>query len=392
MLIHRLRVSGLLSFGPDGIDLPMQDLNVLIGPNGSGKSNLVEVLSLLRASPTNLPQPVKEMGGVREWLWKGKESAHVATIEATVSNPQGKMPVRHVLKITEHGERFEVVDERIENERPRPGQADTYFYYRFQDGHPVLNDFSQQRLQLQRENIKPEESILSQVRDPQRYPVLSMLQDLYQRIRLYRNWSFGPTAEWRREQSAHGRADVLSEGGENLALVLTKIRPRVKQELISSLQKLYEGIKDVHLTVDGGNVLLFLEETDGREVAGREIPATRLSDGTLRYLSLLAILLHPDPPPLVAIEEPELGLHPDVLPHLADLLVQSSRRTQLVVTTHSRTLVDALTEYPSTVLVCSKENGESQISRLDEAALKAWLDKYTLGSLWSKGEIGGNRW
>jgi predicted ATPase len=387
MLIHRLKVSGLLSFGPDGIDLELEDLNVLIGPNGSGKSNLIEVLSLLRASPTNLPQPVKEMGGVREWLWKGKESTGVATIEATVRNPQGRMPVRHALKITEHGERFEVVDERIENESPRPGQPDTYFYYRFQDGNPVLNDFKQQRLQLQRENIKPEESILSQVRDPERYPVLSWLQEQYQRIRIYRNWAFGPMAEWRREQSAHSRADVLTEGGENLALVLSKIRPRVKLDLLASLQKLYDGINDVHLTVDGGNVLLFLEETDGRE-----IPATRLSDGTLRYLSLLAILLHPDPPPLIAIEEPELGLHPDVLPHIAELLVRASQRTQLIVTTHSRMLVDALTDQPSSVLVCSKERGESQISRLSQPELRDWLEKYTLGDLWSKGEIGGNRW
>ena len=74
MFIYRLRISGLLSFGPDGIDLPLEKLNVLIGPNGSGKSNVLEVLSLLRASPTSSPQPVKEMGGVWEWLWKGKES------------------------------------------------------------------------------------------------------------------------------------------------------------------------------------------------------------------------------------------------------------------------------------------------------------------------------
>ena len=64
MLIRQLKVSGLLSFGPTGIDLPLQSLNVLIGPNGSGKSNLLEVLSLLRASATKLPEPVKEMGGV----------------------------------------------------------------------------------------------------------------------------------------------------------------------------------------------------------------------------------------------------------------------------------------------------------------------------------------
>lgn len=387
MLIRRLKVSGLLSFGPNGIDLPLESLNVLIGPNGSGKSNLLEVLSLLRASPTKLSEPVKEMGGVREWLWKGSQSARAATIDAVIDYPQGNMPLRHVLEITEHGDRFEVADERIENEHPPQGQTDAYFYYRFQKGHPALNDLSQQRRGLQRESVKPEESILSQVRDPESYPVLHWLQEQYERIGLYRSWTFGPSAGVRREQSAQGRNDVLSDGGENLALVLSKIRGRVKNELVGSLRKLFDGIEDIQLSIGGGNVLLFLEET-----GGREIPASRLSDGTLRYLSLLAILLHPDPAPLVAIEEPELGLHPDVMPHIADLLVRASSRSQLIVTTHSRLLVDALTDRPSTVVVCAKENGESRFERLDKAALEAWLDKYSLGDLWSMGELGGNRW
>lgn len=387
MLIHHLKVSGLLSFGPKGVDLPLQALNVLIGPNGSGKSNFLEVLSLLRASPTKLPEPVKEMGGVREWLWKGPHSRRAASIDAVIAYPQGKMPIRHVLEIAEHAERFEVTDERIENVRPYEDQRDAYFYYRFGKGHPVLSVFSGQRRRLRRENVKPEESILSQVRDPESYPVLHWLQEQYDRIRLYRSWTFGPLAGVRREQSAQGRSDILNDGGENLALVLSKIRSRVKKDLIQSLQMLFEGIEDIHLTVDGGNVLLFLEEAEGRE-----IPATRLSDGTLRYLSLLVILLHPDPPPLVAIEEPELGLHPDIMPHIAELLIRASERTQLVVTTHSRMLVDALTDRPESIVVCSKEAGESRFERLDAEALSAWLDKYTLGELWSKGELGGNRW
>lgn len=385
MFINHLKVSGLLSFGPQGIDLPLEDLNVLIGPNGSGKSNLLEVLALLRASPTNLPHPVKEMGGVKEWLWKGEGSPRRASIDAVVSYP--RQPVRHVLEITEHGDRFEVVDERIENEKPHAGLSDAFFYYRFQHGNPALNDFSEERRGLRRESVKPEESILSQVRDPERYPVLHWLQEQYDRIRLYRNWSFGPMAPWRREQSAQGRGDVLSEGGENLALVLSKFGSRVRNEIIESLHELYSGIEGFRLTVEGGNVLLFLEES-----GGREIPATRLSDGTLRYLSLLAVLHHPEPPPLVAIEEPELGLHPDVTPHLAELLVRASKRCQLVVTTHDRMLVDALTDHPSSVVVCTKKEGESRFERLDPVALKAWLDSYTLGTLWSMGEIGGNRW
>jgi predicted ATPase len=118
----------------------------------------------------------------------------------------------------------------------------------------------------------------------------------------------------------------------------------------------------------------------------------RLSDGTLRYLSLLAVLLNPDPGSLVAIEEPELGLHPDVIPHVAELLVRASHRTQLIVTTHSRMLVDALSDHASSVVVCEKENGESRLERLNGIALDAWLDKFSLGELWSIGEIGGNRW
>lgn len=387
MLIQRLKVSGLLSFGPDGIDLPLERLNVLIGANGSGKSNLLEVLSLLRASPTNLPEPVKEMGGVREWLWKGAGARSVASIDAVLAYPKGKSPVRHVLEITDHGGRFEVTDERIEYEKPQRGRDDVYFFYRFQQGRPVLNDLSETDRGLHRDSVKPEQSILSQVRDPERYPVLNWMQEQYERISLYRNWSFGPSASLRREQSTHGRGDVLRDGGENLPLVLSKIRPRVRNQLVESLRKFYEGIEDVQLTVEGGTVLLFLVES-----GGREIPATRLSDGTLRYLSLLAVLLNPDTGPLIAIEEPELGLHPDVIPHVADLLVQASQRTQLVVTTHSRMLVDALTDHPSSVVVCEKENGESRFERLNGPALSAWLDKYSLGELWSIGEIGGNRW
>src|ERR1700742_3728706 len=85
-------------------------------------------------------------------------------------------------------------------------------------------------------------------------------------------------------------------------------------------------------------------------------PAARLSDGTLRYLCLLTILLHPEPPPLICIEEPELGLHPDIIPKVADLLVDASHRTQLIVTTHSEALVSRLSEIPESVVVCERDD------------------------------------
>ena len=137
----------------------------------------------------------------------------------------------------------------------------------------------------------------------------------------------------------------------------------------------------------GGTVALYLEEADSRT-----IPATLLSDGTLRYLCLLAILLHPEPPPLVVIEEPELGLHPDLLPTLAELLRSASERSQLIVTTHSDVLVDALTDTPESVVICEKHEGRTEMRRLDKEDLAKWLKDYTLGNLWSSGQLGGNRW
>lgn len=388
MLIKHLKVEGLLSFGPDGIDLPLNNLNVLIGPNGSGKSNLIEVLTLMKAAPRNLPEPVKEMGGVREWLWKGADSTGKAMIDVVVKNSPGQtMDLRHVLCITEHGNRFEVVDERIENENPHPKKSTPFFFYQFQHGKPVLLDFKKKERTFKRENIRPEESILSQIRDPESYPVLAYLQEKYADIRLFRSWLFGPGAALRREQNTQARNDFLSDGGENLGPVLSRAFLQGKRELIDSLRALYDNIEDLHILVDAGNMQIYVEES-----GGRQIPATRLSDGTLRYLCLLAILLHPNPPAMIAIEEPELGLHPDILPHVAQLLRKASEQTQLIVTTHSRILIDALGEEPESVIVCEKADGQSHFERLNADQLKDWLDTYSLGQLWSKGEIGGNRW
>ena len=386
-LIRRLKISGMLSFGPRGIDLPMEPLNVFIGPNGSGKSNLIEALALLRAAPHNLPEPVKAMGGISEWLWKGDNAPDVATIDAVVNYPEGIMPLRHVLEIVEHGERFEVVDERIENEQPQGSNPDPYFFYRFQRGNPVINDSSGERRGLRRETVRPEESILSQRDDPDHYPALYWLKEQYGGIRLYRNWQFGPAAPLRKSPNATERSDFLSENGENLALVLSRFRGDTRRDFIKSLAQLYEGAENFQIAVDGGSVSLFIEES-----GGRSIPASRLSDGTLRYMALAAILLDPDPPPLVVIEEPELGLHPDVVLGIGEMLIQASERTQLVVTTHSRVLINALEDHASSVVVCEKRDGQSQMKRLDSEQLEVWLEKYSLGYLWSIGELGGNRW
>ena len=345
MLIAGLRVSGLLSFGPRGVDLPMEPLNVLIGANGSGKSNLLEVIGLLRAAPEDRGELFGRRGDAGEWFWKG-ESAGAAAVEAIVDCPDGAGRLRHTMTVADDGGRLRVTAEEV-------------------TGAEAGESGSERRGDA----------------------ALGRLRDQYTRIRLYQNWTFGPSAALRRNQGAQATSDFLNDGGENLAVVLAGFRGEAKRRLVDALGELADGIVDVSCPVTGGAAALFLEER-----GGHRIPATRLSDGTLRYLSLLAILLHPDPPLLIALDQPELGLHPDAVGEVAGLLGEASERTQIVVTTHSRMLVDALTHRPSSVVVCEKENGESRFERLDGTRLKAWLEKYSLGELWSSGELGGNRW
>ncbi len=390
MLIRELTLRGILSFGPDSAPLAMQPLNVLIGPNGSGKSNLLESIDLLRSAPKKLTAPMRGSAGsgVREWIWKGTKNGH-ACVEAIVSYPTGQQPLRHRIEFAETAARFELLDEVIENQHADPGHDDPFFFYRFQNGRPALSVRDGGRRQLQREDVAADESILSQRKDPDQYPELSYLANKYSDVRLYREWSFGRTSVFRSPQSADLPSDSLEEDFSNLGLFLNHLRgvPKAKKAILHHLRDLYAGLDDFDVRIKGGTVEVFLTERDFI------MPASRLSDGTLRYLCLLAILCDPTPPALVCIEEPELGLHPDMLPKIADLLSEASSRTQLIVTTHSDILVDAMTETPECVVVIEKHDGKTECKRLEETdELKKWLEKYRLGQLWTRGEIGGTRW
>jgi predicted ATPase len=389
-LLHTLSARNLLSFGPQSPPLQMRNLNVLIGPNGSGKSNLLEVIALLRSTPTDCRPVILKGGGVAEWIWKGKSDAP-ASVEAVVANPAGNQPLRHVFEFEVANQSFQIADERIEDQgvdTAQPGGISSRFYYRFQRGMPIIKLAGGPEFRVSRDKIDPELSILAQRRDPDNYPEITYLAGTYERIRLYREWAFGRNTVFRQPQKVDVRNDRLEEDFSNLGLFLNRLRrhPGAKKAVLAGLVDLYEGLTDFDVSIEGGTVQVFFTEGEF------SIPATRLSDGSVRYLCLLAILCDPDPPPLIGIEEPELGLHPDLLPKLADRLVDASRRCQLIVTTHSDILVDALSDHPESVIVCEKHAGMTSLERLDPEKLAPWLEQYRLGQLWTRGQIGGTRW
>ncbi|RKG57078.1 chromosome segregation protein SMC [Corallococcus sp. AB011P] len=400
-MLRSIRLRNLLSFGPDSEAFPLQALNVLIGPNASGKSNLIEALGLLRATPSNLLAPIREGGGVSEWLWKGGpgSSAPVAELDVVLEYPKGVMPLRYQLAFTVEGQRLDLVNEAIQNERPKESNRSSTDFYRYHSGSPVLNarmsmasppGSADGRMWRAVQQVSPDQSILSQRRDEDAYPELTYVGAQFGRISLHREWNLGRYTPPRLPQRTDLPGDFLLEDASNLGLVLNDLefRPGVKKALLENLRLLYARVEGLSVRISGGTVQVFFHE----EGLSAPIPATRLSDGTLRYLCLLTLLCHPTPPPLVCIEEPELGLHPDILPVIGRLLIEASTRTQLIVTTHSDTLVSALSEVPESVVVCEQEQGGTVLRRLEKEKLSEWLSRYSLGEVWRMGELGGTRW
>lgn len=392
--LRSLRLDGLLSFPVGSDPIPLTPLNVLIGPNGSGKSNLIEAIELLHATPTAFAAAIRDGGGAQEWLWKGVEFTRSATIEAVIDGSKPIPDLRYRLTFEALNHRTEVSDEALEETKKRgAGKKDVFFYYRFQAGHPVLNvrekkngkQWTERR--LERQSLAAGESVLSQRKDPDLYPELTWVGQQFARIQIFREWSFGRYVPLRQPQPADLPSDILLPDSRNLGLVLNEMEHRgVGSELNQLLRRFLPRYQRLSTRVQGGTVQFYLHE----EGLQTPVPSTRLSDGTIRFVALLALLLSPSLPPLICIEEPELGLHPDVLALFADLVVQASARTQLILTTHSDALVSALTEQVESVLVCEHLGRGTEVSRLGSDKLKVWLDKYRLGEIWRIGEIGGN--
>lgn len=417
--LKSLRLDGILSFPPNSEAIPLQPLNVLIGPNGSGKSNLIEGIELLHSLPTGFASAIREGGGVREWLWKGDDTDGTGTIDAEVepSNIEELLSLSMViherntihyrLSFAASGTRVEVTDEVIEDVgytsiQPTEDQlwlkaAGEYadFFYHLQDGNPVVNTrietgstkvVRRAKRDLDRKTLKLDDSILMQLKDPWVYPELTALGKYFEAIRSFREWTIGREAEVRRPQPTDLPNDTLAPDSRNLGLILNQLEHSgAWSEFNGYLKRFLPRFDRYSTRIEGGTVQFYLHENGLKQ----PIPATRLSDGTIRFIAILAQLLAPTPPPLICMEEPELGLHPDAIALLAGLLQEASARTQLIVTTHSDALVSALTEVADSVLVCEYRGG-TVLKRVESEKLRFWLDKYKLGEIWRIGEIGGN--
>ncbi|HUJ20254.1 MAG TPA: AAA family ATPase [Bryobacteraceae bacterium] len=381
-LLQSIVLQNILSFKNSSIEL--QPLNVLIGPNAVGKSNLIEAVGLLRAAARNRAEPFLQ-GGVRSWLNWAARPPLAATLECTISG-KDDMTYRYSFAFTEIQNSLLVRTEHLEC----LGPASPRILLERSDTQYKLGDLSSAG-QVLTASVQPSEFALGLIRHPSEQEIPFISQRVGS-VAIYREFSTVPNtiSGARYGASTNLTGHQLSDDGQNLALVLNEMhRTGTLENIRAPLRRFCERFQDIRVGIQQAIALTYLVE-DG---IVEPLPAVRISDGTLRFLCLLAVLMHPDPPPVICIEEPEIGLHPDALRLVAELLIEASQRMQVIVTTHSEALVDALSAKPETVVVCERDaENSTQFQRLSRKDLEAWLEKYRLGELWRMGEIGGNRW
>jgi len=398
-IFQNLMLSRFLSFG-DEQEIELQPLNLLIGPNGSGKSNLIEAFRILNATPEDIGKPIREGGGISEYVWKGDAVYNSLEIGVKVNWESGDFHLSYGLSLFNNGLRLELLDEAIKPISDNATNSLPEFIYSLMDDgrgeiYPKLpiastSTNAPSEVQYARDviSVQSERSILSQFKDPSRYPAISHLQKVFSEIHFYTGWNLGRYGTLRYPQKADLPSNRLLEDGSNLGLVLINKPFSLRQEITEKLKIVLPTVEEIFPKVEGGTVPLYIREKG----FSTPTPAARLSEGTLRYLCLLTLLLDPTPPPIICLEEPEAGLHPHVVSQIAELLIDASQRTQLIVTTHSDALISGLSEHPEAVIVCERDEEGTHLKRLEPAQIRPWLDRYALGDLWREGHLGGTAW
>jgi predicted ATPase len=395
-----IKIEGFRSFKK--VELEMPRLAVLIGPNGGGKSNFLDLLALMvEAGGGQLGNGIFKRGGflniafgfdptreVRIEL-RFREALPWRKLELVAESGDKRLDVRFKMAARSLGTAAQVTEELVRQESVAEPSLSADIVSRGPAG-AVFRVWSESgALTDQRRAVDyPTELMISQVRDPTNYAAASMVLKEFAGWTFYRDIDVGPDSRVR--QPTLIRPDVqLLPDGSNLSSVLYSIQqghPELWTGMLEDVHTAYPDFVKLTVPAGGGDGKVHLRWFE-RPYEKEGMSANLLSDGTLKLLCLIAILKSPSPPPLICIDEPELGLHPDWIELVAELLQDAAMRTQVIVATHSPQIVAKLE--PEQVIVTEKADGETQLTQLKTADLQNWLKDFSLADLWLSGEIGG---
>lgn len=356
-MITRITISGYKSI--KHLDLELRPINILLGGNGVGKSNFISLFSLIRnVYNRNLQNYVQIKGGADSFLHFGKKVTD--TIKLTIYFGNEKSDTNQfILTLQEAQDSLAIRSTKT-----------------------AFNSFGTWHYTDYESNVW--ESGFSRINTGQAFWVNGWLQ-------VFDVYHFHDTGD---RSPMKSTADIddnwsLKRDGSNIAAFLfylkTKHYKHFKriERTVQSIAPFFDGFVLEPSRLNENVIKLEWKE---KGFPDSQFNAYHLSDGTLRFICLATLLMQPEPPDTIIIDEPELGLHPVAINKLAAMVRKASEDTQVILSTQSVNLIDQFE--PEDVIVADRKDGSSIFKRLDKSELQGWLEEYTLGDLWGKNVIG----
>ncbi len=379
-MLKELRVRNYKSL--EDVAIPLKPLTVFVGPNNAGKSNILDCLLFLRELLELGAPSVTSRGGFRYIVWGGDLKRQIEIeLNAQVPDAGKERSITYRVEIaggpTHYALAREIFLLRTNGEERKLLEFPT------EQGMASLWD--ENGAKRGRFGIGGARQLhLSECKDPTRYPILGAFSQAMS------SWAFYNFVPSRMALPQPARKDLrLQMEGENISSVLHTFQSEYGQSFLEVEELLKSGVPEVEqlltpLTEEGRTYLAFQER--GFPL---RIPSWAMSDGTLRLLGQLAVITSPDPPALICFEEPENCIHPGLLELVVDVLKSASRRTQILVTTHSPDFLNFLKD-PEALMIVEKMDGKTQCREArDTAGIKEALKTLGLGKLWYSGHLGG---
>jgi len=376
--LDRIRIAGLRRLSQ--VDLAVRPLMVLIGANGVGKTSFLDALSLLSASAAgNLNAALSQWGGIASLATRGRDDGISFLVDMAVP---GHNPLEYTLLLTPKGSGYAVASEVLSQSRglPQPfthinSTYDDIRYYKPEAKRFVRPDWEH----------NPLETSLAQV--PKMFREPEELRRILATTTRYHALNVAPRAPVKLPQPMKP-AHLPGVDGEDLLPYLYSLREGNRNRfdaIIDTLRAVFPDFEELNFPPVAAGMLAMTWKDKNFDMP---ISTHELSEGTLRFLWLVSLLQSPNLAAVTMIDEPEVSLHPELLNILTELMREASKRTRLVVATHSDRFVRFLR--PEEVVVMDRDDaGCTTATWADAMDLDAWLTEYSLDEVWQMGRMGG---
>ncbi len=361
MKLDQIKISNFKSIKE--LSISLNNVNILIGPNGAGKSNFIQFFNLLNNIVSqNLQNYIAEKGGADNFLYFGRK--HSESFSGFTS--------------------FGLNDYEFE----LSATVDNNFFFK----REITRYHSQVYGVTSSRNLSAgnrETKLIEEYKKEQHEGVVHYILGSMIRWRVYHFHDTSSTARVKKESDINDNRS-LRRDASNLAAFLYLLQEKYNEyflrieNTIKLIAPFFEKFQLEPLALNKEKISLEWKHFGSDEFFN----ANHLSDGTLRMICLITLLLQPDLPDTIIIDEPELGLHPAAIELLTSLIKSvTANKKQIICSTQSVTFLNHFE--PEDIIVVDRNNGESIFKRLDKSTLMEWLNEYGIGELWEKNVLGG---